>query len=355
MPIPLRLALLLALALGATGCAGVRYFGQAAAGQFEIIAGRESIDALLAAPGTPASLRERLVRVREIRRFAIDALDLPDTGAYTGYTALGRKYAVWNVFAAPELSLTPRQWCYPLAGCFSYHGWFDEGAARAEAARIAASGDDVWVGGVATYSTLGWFADPLLDTMLGWSDAHLAEVIFHELAHAVAYARDDTEFNESFATAVGAEGWRRWSATLPAAQARAGALERERDADFTALLLAIRDALARDYAAAADTAARRRAKASARAAFAAGYAAFRERWDGYAGYDAWAADGIDNARLAAVTSYHGLVPGWEALLAAEGGDLARFHARARALARRPAAARRACLAALAAGSAQPPC
>ena len=99
---------------------------------------------------------------------------------------------MWNVFATPELSLTPRQWCFPIAGCVNYRGYFHEAEARGEAARLKAAGDDVYVGGVPAYSTLGWFDDPVLSSFVRWPETEVARLIFHELAHQVLYVKDDT-------------------------------------------------------------------------------------------------------------------------------------------------------------------
>ncbi len=193
------------------GCGEIEFYWQGIAGQTEIIARARPIDEVIAATPDPV-LKARLARAQAIRAFASRELALPDNRSYTNYADLGRPYAVWNVFAAPELSLSPRQWCFPIAGCVSYRGYFAEGDARAEAARIAAAGDDVHVGGVPAYSTLGYFDDPVLSTFVRYREVELARLIFHELAHQVVYVKDDTSFNESFATAVEEEGIARWLA-----------------------------------------------------------------------------------------------------------------------------------------------
>ncbi len=151
-------------------------------------------------------LRERLLQVQQIRKFAIHDLGLPDNSSYTRYTDLGRPYVVWNVVATPELSLAPRKWCFAIVGCVSYRGYFNEADARAEAQRLAAHGDDVNMGGVPAYSTLGWFDDPVLSSFVRYRETDLARLLFHELAHQIVYVKDDTAFNESFAVAVEEEG-----------------------------------------------------------------------------------------------------------------------------------------------------
>src|SRR6185295_4027488 len=196
-----------------------------------------------------AALKGRLMRAQEIRAFASRELGLPDNRSYTSYADLERPYAVWNVFATPELSLTPRQWCFPVAGCVAYRGYFAEADARAEAARLKAEGDDVWVSGVPAYSTLGYFDDPVLSTFVRWPDVEVARMVFHELAHQVVYVKDDTQFNESFAVAVEEAGVERWlmlqaNGQLDAQYMRSGRLR----AVFRELTRDTRADLARIYA-----------------------------------------------------------------------------------------------------------
>ena len=192
------------------GCDTLAYYKQAIGGHMEIMAAARPVEAWLADPATPALLRQRLEEARRIRRFASRELGLPDNRSYTAYAELGRPFVVWNVFAAPELSVEPKQACFPITGCVSYRGFFSEEDARREAAKLKAEGYDVHVGGVPAYSTLGWFDDPLLSTFIRYPEAQLARLIFHELAHQLVYSRDDTTFNESFAVVVEEEGVRRW-------------------------------------------------------------------------------------------------------------------------------------------------
>ncbi len=188
------------------------YYVQATQGQIEVLSKREPIDEVLASPDTAAELARRLRLVQEARQFSIDELGLPDNRSYRSYSDLERDYVVWNVFAAPEFSLEAREWCYPIVGCVSYRGYFSEEAANKEADKLGLKGFDVAVGGVPAYSTLGNFNDPVLSTMMRWDDVKLVSTLFHELAHQVLYIRDDTAFNESFATAVEEIGIERWLA-----------------------------------------------------------------------------------------------------------------------------------------------
>ncbi|MGE0388220.1 MAG: aminopeptidase, partial [Gammaproteobacteria bacterium] len=248
---------------------------------------------------------------------------------------LGRAYAVWNVVAAPEFSLEPVQSCFPVAGCVSYRGFYAREDAERHAARLRAEGHDVFVGGVPAYSTLGWFDDPLLSTFIGYPEAELARLVFHELAHQVLYVKGDTSFNESFAVAVEREGVRRWLlARGNDAEVAAFAAAQARAAEFAGLMADARGRLEALYAEDLPPQEKRARKAAALRALAADYAALkRERWNGFSGYDRYfAAAGPNNALLASFATYTQHVDAFARLLAAEGGDLERFYARVRQIA-----------------------
>ncbi|HEY8570720.1 aminopeptidase [Microbulbifer sp.] len=195
------MALLLASTL-LGGCETIHFYSQAATGQLKILAGRKPIDRLLTDEQTDAKLRRQLQWVRAIRSYAGAELYLPVGSAYSEFTQLEGEYALWNLVAAPEFSLSPKRWCYPIAGCASYRGYFDKGDAEVRAADLRAKGYDVYLGPVPAYSTLGWFDDPVLSSFVDWQPDRLAGLLFHELAHRRVYISGDTQFNESFATAV---------------------------------------------------------------------------------------------------------------------------------------------------------
>lgn len=282
--------------LALSGCSTVSYYGQLASGQFALLRAREPAAAVIADPQRDARLRERLARAEKARQFASERLGLPDNRSYRLYADIGRPYVVWNVFATPELSLQPVTHCFPIAGCVAYRGYYSEAAARAEAARQRALGDDVYVGGVQAYSTLGWFDDPILSSMLRWDDERLATLIFHELAHQKFYLRDDTAFNESFATFVEQEGTRQWREYrgLPPADGR----EEKRREQFTALVLASRARLEALYAGPLDDAAKRAGKAAEFQRLRREYAALSQReWGGESPFKAWIDAPFNNAKL----------------------------------------------------------
>jgi predicted aminopeptidase len=325
-----RVLTIAAAALPLTGC----YLMQAASGQMEIASRREPIAELLADTRTPPQLRGRLEYVAAARDFASRELGLPDNESYRSYADLGRPYVVWNVFAAPEFSVEPRRWCFPIAGCVVYRGYFNEESAQRYASRLRRRGDDAAVAGVAAYSTLGHFKDPVLSTMLGWSDAQLAATLFHELAHQVVYVPGDSEFNESFATVVEEAGLERWLAARQRGQDLVAWREqRDRQAQFIALLLSARSELRDLYASALPDEEKRSRKQYEFGELKLEYARLRQRWNGYSGYDRWFDRTLTNAHLVSAATYYGCVPGLQRVLSESGGDLRRFYEEARRLAR----------------------
>jgi predicted aminopeptidase len=335
------------LALLAQGCATAGYTAQAIAGGARVLLARRSIDALLADPKTSPALAERLARVREITAFAEHELALPAGSSFRHYADLGRPYAVWTVVAAPELSVEPLSWCFPVAGCVTYRGYFSPDAAARFADRLRRQGYDVSVGEVTTYSTLGWFADPVLNTYVFSPDADLAGLLFHELAHQVAYAKDDTDFNESFATAVERVGVERWLAAHADAATVAAYRERQRRADQLAdLALACRERLAALYALPLDADTKRSEKQRLLAELVDDISSRRAAW-GDGGPDLWLGPTPNNATLAALGAYRRWTPAWLALLA-ETGSLPGFYTAAQELAAVPAEQRQARLEELAA-------
>jgi predicted aminopeptidase len=334
-----------------TGCAPLAYYLQAAGGQMEVSGKAVPITDVLADPATDPELARRLAVVLAAREFASRELKLPDNDSFRRYADLGRRYAVWNVFAAPEFSLKPLEWCFPVAGCVAYRGYFSEAAAQAAAAELTAAGFDVFVAGIPTYSTLGWFADPVLNTFIRYPEGELVGLIFHELAHQTVYLPGDTAFNESFATAVEEAGVRRWFAQQPdSPPARAWEETRQRRQDFHALLFRIRDQLARAFAEAADEADARARKAAILRAAAAEYEGLRASWGGYSGYDHWfRSSPLNTAKLASATLYLDHLPAFRTLLGCLDGDLPAFYEAARGLAKLPAPKRNSLLAGLAGG------
>jgi predicted aminopeptidase len=309
----LRAAFSLILAVALSGCETLAYYAQAVSGQVSLMSSTRSVDALLADKATPAALRERLVLARSIRDYASRELKLPDNGSYRSYADIGRPYAVWNVVAAPEFALAPLQSCFPVAGCVSYRGFFAQADAERYAAELRAQGYDVFVYGVAAYSTLGSFDDPLLSSFIRSSDTELARLMFHELAHQVAYVKDDSTFNESFAVVVEREGVRRW--LLATGRGLAGWLAaEERQRRLVAEIQQTRARLEQVYRSGIAVEAMRERKQRELAALHGKLAGL-------------AKDVVpNNAFLASFATYTELVNEFEHLLKESNGDLARFYA-----------------------------
>jgi predicted aminopeptidase len=301
-----------------SGCA-LPYYLQAATGQISILRQRVPIDELVADPEVAADTRERLELVRELRRFAFDEIGLPENESYTSYVDLGRDFVVWNVVAAEEFSVEPLTWCFPVAGCVSYRGYFEQARAEAFADRLRQRGYDTFVGGSPAYSTLGHFEDPVLNTMLARGETELAAMLFHELAHQRIYVRDDTELSESFATAVEQYAVETWLQSRGQFEAltryRQALLRRQQFAD---LIARQRQRLIDVFAAGSDPESLRNAKAGAFAVMQQDYVSLRAEWGGSGEYDGWFAEGFDNARLAALTSYQRWVPALKARIGARG-------------------------------------
>ena len=382
-------------ALTLSGCASLDYYWQSVSGHLEVMRAARSVDEWLADPKAEAPLKQRLLLARQLREFAVTQLHLPDEASYQRYADIGRPYVVWNLVAAPELSLKASTWCFPVAGCVAYRGYFREADARAFAASQREAGLDVHVYGVPAYSTLGWMnwagGDPLLSSFLHQGESELARLLFHEMAHQVVYAKDDTSFNESFATAVERIGLRQWQSRRASEPAGTGfdvaqrlgldALAETRRAEFRALILQTRATLVKLYAAlpvepsfpaapmgaglpegaAQGVSQAREAKRMAFQSMRERYEQLRAKWLQSAAQlapssalaqpasllarDRWMQE-VNNASLAAMASYDAWVPAFERLFEQEGRDWRRFYAAVRALAELPKEQREAALRAL---------
>jgi predicted aminopeptidase len=323
--------MLVLIGVSLNGC----YLLESAQGQLALMSKRRPIARVVADPRTPADVRQQLEAVAQIREFASRNLHLPDNGSYRTYADVGRPYVVWNVVAAPEFSVDPKEWCYPIVGCVAYRGYFVERRARAYGDALKSKGFDVSVGGVAAYSTLGHFDDPILNTMIGWNDVELASIIFHELTHQMIYIANDADFNEALATTVEDEGVRRWLESL----GRSGELaryelEEKRSLEVVALLTRTREELRVLYGSGIDPARMRERKAAAFAALRESYARLVQGWGPHPPFESWFEKSeINNAYLASIATYYDCVPGFRRELAAVGGDLDAFYRRVRELAK----------------------
>jgi len=336
-----RLALAAVVLAALSGCTSTMYLLQAADGEWHVMHSRKPIVQVIDDPRTSESLIRELADVREARDFASRELKLPDNDSYRTYTKIDRPYVVWNVVAAPALSVTPKQWCFPIAGCVAYRGYFSEERARAFAARLRQRGYDVVIEGVPAYSTLGKLPDPVMSTMMRYGSDELAAMIFHELAHQLLYVPNDSRFDEAFAVTVEDEGLKRWLEYKGQA-GRIEQLQKEQadDQQFITLLRHTRDRLAQLYASQAPRPAKLLGKRQIFAQLAADIRALERRLAVRSPlYDKWISEGLNNADLASVSTYYDCVPGFERLLKQENDDLPRFYSAARKLSREPKAMR----------------
>ena len=292
-----------------SGCA-LPYYWQAASGHLDLLRKRTPIDAVLEDPSQPPDVKQALRRVVDMRAFAVDRLGLPDNRSYQSYVDIERPYVVWNVVAADEFAVDPMQWCFPMLGCVSYRGYFSRDAAEQFAATLGERGMDTYVAGASAYSTLGYFADPVLNTMLAGGEQYIAGILFHELAHQKFYLRGDSDLNEAFATAVQQHGTVEWLAVHGSVEAVAAYHSRlQRQADFTAIVAAQRERLQTIYAADMAIEAKRDAKQAAFTRMREDYEQLKHSWGGVTDFDNWFAQSLNNAQLASVATYRRWLPG----------------------------------------------
>jgi len=330
-------AALLFIVLFATGCSTIGYYSQAVGGHLKLMQARQSIDKILADESADPELRQKLQTLVDARQYAVDRLSLPENDSYDTYVETGRRYVTWNVVAAEEFSLSAKTWCFPVAGCVNYKGYFAEEDARAYAKQLSDQNLDVNVGGALAYSTLGYFDDPVLDTMLNGGDIRYVGTLFHELAHQLLYVKDDSNFNEAFASFVEQEGLRIWLTDRDEVD-RIELFDNflARGDDFSDLLKTTREGLLAAYNADVSDEIKRERKKSVLEDMLANYEKLKEeRWGGYTGYDGWFSREVNNARLVSVATYQKLIPAFEVIYRDAGSDLPAFYQKAKEIAALP--------------------
>ena len=314
------------LAVVLTGCESMVYYKQLISGQIAILNKKQPIHELLDNPDTPEKLKEKLRLVMDIRSFAKDKLFLPVKNQYLDFVELERPFAGWNMWATPEFSFSPKTWCYPIIGCAIYRGYFSKEDAFNYGHQLEAQGYDVYIGGVAAYSTLGWLDDPVFSTFIYRSDIRLAALIFHELSHHLLYVSDDTTFNESFAISVEQEGLRRWLTAINNLKAsEIYKLNYRRRQQFIELVMKYRKELETLYAKNLPIPEKRQAKAAVFEKLKDDYRLLKQHWNGYSGYDFWMYQKMNNAKLISVSTYNDLVPAFLELLKTCNNDLKVFY------------------------------
>lgn len=319
-----------------TGCSQLSYYAHCTQGHLALLSSRTPISKLLSDPSTSEKLAKQLRDLSRIRDFASSELKLPDNGSYRSYSDLQRPYATWNVVATKEFDLQPLRWCFPVAGCLPYQGFFERQRAESFAAELNKQGHDTYLYGVSAYSTLGWFDDPVLNTFLSRSAVDRAGIIFHELAHQQLFLQNDPDFSEGFATAVEQLGIEQWLAQNGSSKATTAYQERiQRDEDFTQLLGNLRQQLSNLYRQPLCPDCKRQSKAKILASFIIEYDRWKNERGDDGGYDNWVSDQLNNAKLASVNTYHQTVASFRALFAQQGNDFARFYQAAREISELP--------------------
>lgn len=340
---------IIALLLG--GCADLGYYWHSASGHLAVMNQRVDIDDLLADDTTPDELRERLLLVKRIRRFSVDKLKLPDNDSYASYVELDRPYVVQNIFAAPEFSIRLHQWCYPIVGCASYRGYYDEDRLQAYANKMRDQGFEVHVGRVSAYSTLGWFDDPVLSSFINWSDHRLAGLLFHELTHQQIFIDGDTRFNESLASAVqqaGTELWLKQENQLDRLQNYHRWLRYRRE--VIDLIQQLQQQLSQMYSEPIDDREKREHKQAFFEAAKRRHGEIAARYGIKGGFTRWFNEELNNAKIGSVAAYNAEVPAFLAMLQARDYDFEAFYQYVEALGELDKPRRDECLAAWKANS-----
>ena len=318
-----------------SGCS-IGYYSQSVSGHLSLMSSRVDIEDLLEDEQTAKDVKEKLQLVLQIREFASEELQLPKNDSYKSYVELDRKHVVWNVVAAPEFSMELDKWCFLIVGCVNYRGYFSEQDAHNFAADLRAEGKDVYVPGVDAYSTLGWFDDPMLSTLIKRTEPRLAGLVFHELAHQLLYIKNDSAFNESFAKAVEIEGVHRWMQHRGTPKlSQLYAEQKQRDKQFVELVKNTSEKLKQLYAQDLPEENMRQKKAEIYQQMQQTYGQLKASWQGYDGYDRWFANDVNNAKLGTVGIYRDLVPAFQALLQQHNGDLPAFYDAAKQLSKQP--------------------
>ena len=322
----LKYSILIFSALTVSACSSFGYYMDLMAGHSELLEQQKPVAEILAEKETKPKLRKLLETSQDIRDFASKNLHLPENDSYRTYADLKRPYAVWNVVAAKEFSIKPKKWCFLFVGCLSYKGYFSKEEATAYGNELKKEGYDVYVAGANAYSTLGWFDDPLLNTMMYKSEARRAGIIFHELAHQVVYIDNDSAFNEAFATTVEQEGIRRWlDEKGKSDQYEEYLLNKKRDSQLNQLLKKTRENLKALYKTKISDEEKRQSKKTIFLLMQKKYQQLKKSWDGYNAYDKWMAQKLNNSHLLLIATYHDLVPTFEAMLKKENDDLKKFY------------------------------
>lgn len=339
----------LAAVLLTTACSSLSFYQQSVSGHLSLMHQRQKVNVLLDQPQTDPKLAASLRLSQEIIDFAEAHLELEAGGSYRQVVITGQTAVTWNVVAADEFSVDAKTWCFPVAGCVPYRGYFQQQQAEHFAAEMRDQGLDVIVSPAVAYSTLGWFDDPLLDTMFRYSSSQLAAVLIHELSHQKLYLGGDTAFNESFAEFVETVGMQQWlQQTGRQSELREWNQLRAAEPQFADLLNHSREALRSLYASGQDVTTLRQQKQAILEQLQQNYATLViDQWQGKDYFGGWLADDaygeLNNAKLALAQSYAGGSCAFAALYRQADENLADFYRLAEQQSRLAAADREAWL------------
>jgi predicted aminopeptidase len=326
-----RPTLILLIVFLLPGCASINYYSQSIQGQYEVLHKRKAINDILKENNLSDSLRNKLETVLALRKFSVEQLRLPKNDSYLSYTDLGRDYVIWNIFANEEFSLEPLSWCYLIIGCLSYRGYFSKAKAQAHATKLKNQGFDIYLGGVSAYSTLGWFDDPVLNTMLRWSDIRLATVMFHELAHQQLYIKNDTDFNEAYAEVVAHIGVTKWlEQRKDKNRLKEYQQSQHQEKEFVDLIMRYKSILSGIYQSSENEEIKRKLKKESLQNMNNEYVELTKRW-GKNPYKTWFSSDINNAKLASVITYRKYVPAFFEIYEKLEKDLFRFYSFSKSL------------------------
>ena len=327
----MRSILYFLLPLIISGCSNFTYYMDVINGHHELLEKSQPINSVIT-EDISKDLKNKLVTFKQARLFATQELLLPDNDSYKSYADIGRPFAVWNVIATEKYSVDPKQWCFFIVGCLSYRGYFSKQEAEEYAWKLRGKGYDTYVSGARAYSTLGWFDDPLLNTMMYKSEARRVGIMFHELAHQKLYVEDDTSFNEAFAMTIEQEGVKRWLAVHnKRQQMKEYLLANKRKKEFNLLLQETRSKLIHIYRGNEQESIKEERKMNIFSELKKNYKNLKNHWQGYSGYDEWMTQDLNNAHLAIVATYHDLVPVFKKILKNNNYDLVTFYKKAEKL------------------------
>jgi predicted aminopeptidase len=314
-------------------------------GHLALMNKRVDIDDILEQADTDADLKQRLQLVQQIRAFSVDQLALPESASYSNYVQLDRPYVLQNLFAASEFSTQLHRWCYPIVGCTSYRGYYDEERLYEYVAQLKTLGFDTHIGYVPAYSTLGWFDDPVLSSFIDWPDYRLAGLLFHELTHQRLFIDDDTQFNESIAVAVQLAGTELWLKSVHK-DTQMGEFKRwiEYRRKVVSLIGQTREKLGQLYKSESSDAIKRDKKQAIFTASRESYSVIAENMNYRGGFKNWFAGELNNAKIGSVSAYNTHAPAFLAMISALDYDFSAFFEMAYAIGAMDRTEREQCLA-----------